>query len=43
MIADARERRVLDRPAFQTYALAVQWADLEREALERDGWTISPT
>jgi len=23
---------------FQTYALAMQWADLEREALERDGW-----
>jgi hypothetical protein len=23
---------------FETYALALQWAELEREALERDGW-----
>ena len=24
---------------FETYALAIQCADSEREALERDGWT----
>ena len=23
---------------FETYALAMQWADLERDALEQDGW-----
>ncbi len=24
---------------FDTYALAMQWADVVREALEQDGWT----